>query len=37
MIGFLSRKEREIKNLKVIARGKREEGFTSSMIKEMMI
>jgi V/A-type H+-transporting ATPase subunit C len=37
MIGFLSRKEREIKNLKVIARGKREERFTSSMIKEMMI
>jgi V/A-type H+/Na+-transporting ATPase subunit C len=37
MIGFLSRKEREIKNLKIIARGKREQGFTSSMIKEMMI
>ncbi len=37
MIGFLSRKEREIKNLKIIARGKREEGFSSSMIKEMMI
>jgi V/A-type H+-transporting ATPase subunit C len=37
MIGFLNRKEREIKNLKIIARGKREEGFSSSMIKEMMI
>ena len=37
MIGFLSRKEREIKNLKIIARGKREEEFSSSMIKEMMI
>ena len=37
MIGFLSKKEREIKNLKIIARGKREEGFSSSMIKEMMI
>src|SRR5664280_355764 len=37
MIGFLSKKEREIKNLKIIARGKREEGFSSSKIKEMMI
>lgn len=37
MIGFLSRKENEIKNLKIIARGKREEGFSSSMIKEMLI
>ena len=37
MIGFLNKKEREIKNLKIIARGKREEGFSSSMIKEMMI
>jgi V/A-type H+-transporting ATPase subunit C len=37
MIGFLSRKEREVKNLKIIARGKREEGFSPSMIKEMLI
>ncbi len=37
MIGFLSRKENEVKNLKIIARGKREEGFSSSMIKEMLI
>ena len=37
MIGFLNKKEREIRNLKIIARGKREEGFTSSMIKEMLI
>jgi V/A-type H+/Na+-transporting ATPase subunit C len=37
MIGFLNRKEREIKNLKIIARGKREEGFSPSMIKEMLI
>jgi V/A-type H+/Na+-transporting ATPase subunit C len=37
MIGFLSRKEREIKNLKIIARGKREEGFSPSMIKEMLV
>ncbi len=37
MIGFLSRKESEIKNLKIIARGKREEGFSPSMIKEMLI
>ncbi|MEN6330307.1 MAG: V-type ATP synthase subunit C [Methanobacteriaceae archaeon] len=37
MIGFLSRKEREIKNLKIIARGKREEGFSSAQIKEMLV
>lgn len=37
MIGFLSRKEKEIKNLKIIVRGKREEGFTPAMIKEMLI
>lgn len=37
MIGFLSRKENEVKNLKIIARGKREAGFSSSMIKEMLI
>ena len=37
MIGFLNRKESEIKNLKIIARGKREEGFSTSMIKEMLI
>ncbi len=37
MIGFLSRKEREIKNLKIIARGKREEGFSPAQIKEMLI
>jgi V/A-type H+-transporting ATPase subunit C len=37
MIGFLNRKEVEIRNLKIIARGKREEGFSPSMIKEMLI
>ncbi len=37
MIGFLSRKETEVKNLKIIARGKREAGFSSSMIKEMLV
>lgn len=37
MIGFLSRKENEIKNLKIIARGKREEGISPSTIKEMLI
>lgn len=37
MIGFLNRKEREIKNLKIIVRGKREEGFSQSMIKEMLV
>src|SRR5690606_1076896 len=37
MIGFLNKKETEIKNLKIIARGKREQGISSSMIKEMLI
>ncbi|HML04479.1 MAG TPA: V-type ATP synthase subunit C [Methanobacterium sp.] len=37
MIGFLHRKEMEIKNLKVIVRGKREQGFSPSMIKEMLV
>jgi V/A-type H+-transporting ATPase subunit C len=37
MIGFLSRKEREIKNLKIIVRGKREEGYSPAKIKEMLI
>ncbi len=37
MIGFLSKKEAEIKNLKVIVRGKREAGFPVSKIKEMLI
>lgn len=37
MLGFLNRKEIEIKNLKIIARGKREQGFPTSMIKEMLV
>ncbi|HEY0196053.1 MAG TPA: ATP synthase A1 subunit C [Methanobacterium sp.] len=37
MIGFLHKKEIEIKNLKIIARGKREAGFSHSTIKEMLI
>jgi V/A-type H+-transporting ATPase subunit C len=37
IIAFLSRKEIEIKNLKVIVRGKREVGFPVSKIKEMLI
>lgn len=37
MIGFLSKKEREIKNLKIIVRGKREQGFSPSRIKEMLV
>jgi V/A-type H+-transporting ATPase subunit C len=37
MIGFLNRKENEIKNLKVIARGKREANFSASVIKEMLV
>ena len=36
MIGFLSRKEVEVRNLKVIARSKREPGFPESMVKEML-
>jgi V/A-type H+-transporting ATPase subunit C len=37
MIGFLHKKEIEIRNLKIIVRGKREQGFSPSMIKEMLI
>lgn len=37
MIGFLSKKEKEIKNLKIIVRSKREEGYTPAMIKEMLV
>ena len=37
IIGFLSRKEIEIRNLKIIVRGKMEKGFSTSMIKEMLI
>ncbi|MGZ7210000.1 MAG: V-type ATP synthase subunit C [Methanobacterium sp.] len=37
IIGFISRKETEIKNLKVIARAKREMGFPTSEIKEMLV
>ena len=36
MIGFLSRKEVEVRNLKVIARSKREPGFPESIVKEML-
>ena len=37
MIGFLNKKEKEIKNLKIIVRGKREQEYTPSMIKEMLV
>ncbi len=37
MIGFLNRKENEVRNLKVIARGKREVNFPAAMIKEMLV
>jgi V/A-type H+-transporting ATPase subunit C len=37
MIGFLNKKEKEIRNLKIIARGKREDGYSTAMIKEMLI
>jgi V/A-type H+-transporting ATPase subunit C len=37
IIGFLSQKEREIKNLKIIARAKREVDFPVSEIQEMLV
>jgi V/A-type H+-transporting ATPase subunit C len=37
MIGFLNRKENEVRNLKVIARGKRELNFPAARIKEMLV
>jgi len=37
IVGFLSKKEKEIRNLKVITRAKREIGFPNSKIKEMLI
>lgn len=37
IIGYLNKKEKEIRNLKVIARAKREIGFPNSQIKEMLI
>ncbi|BDH79084.1 MAG TPA: ATP synthase A1 subunit C [Methanothermobacter sp.] len=37
IITFLSRKEAEIKNLKVIARSKREPSFSQPLLKEMLI
>lgn len=37
IIGFLSKKEKEIRNLKVITRAKREIGFPNSKIKEMLV
>ena len=37
IIGYLSQKENEIKNLKIIARAKREANFPNSKIMEMLI
>lgn len=37
IIGFLSKKETEVRNLKIIARGKVEDGVSTSMIKEMLV
>ena len=37
IIGYLSQKESEIKNLKIIARAKREVDFPNSKIMEMLI
>jgi V/A-type H+/Na+-transporting ATPase subunit C len=37
IVGFLNKKEKEIRNLKIITRAKREIGFPNSQIKEMLI
>lgn len=37
IVGFLSKKEKEIRNLKVITRAKREIGFPNSKIKELLV
>ncbi|MGB9937463.1 MAG: V-type ATP synthase subunit C [Methanobacterium sp.] len=37
IIGYLNRKDKEVRNLKVITRAKREVGFPNSQIKEMLI
>ncbi|MGN1186584.1 MAG: V-type ATP synthase subunit C [Methanobrevibacter wolinii] len=37
IIGFLSGKEKEIKNLKIISRAKREEGFPNDKLQEMLV
>lgn len=37
IVGYLNKKDKEIKNLKVITRAKREIGFPNSKIKEMLI
>lgn len=37
MLGFLNKKEKEIKNLKTIVRGKREQDLSASVIKEMLV
>lgn len=37
IVGFLNKKEKEIRNLKVITRAKREIGFPNSKIKELLV
>lgn len=37
MIGYLNKKEKEIKNLKIIVRGKREQELSPAAIKEMLV
>lgn len=37
MLGYLNKKEKEIKNLKIIVRGKREQDLSASVIKEMLV
>ncbi len=37
MIGYLNKKEKEIKNLKTIVRGKKEQDLSVSVIKEMLV
>jgi len=37
IIGYLNEKEKEIKNLKIVVRAKREDGFSMSKIQEMLV
>ncbi|KZX10405.1 V-type ATP synthase subunit C [Methanobrevibacter curvatus] len=37
MVGFLNQKEKEIKNLKIVARAKREANFPNSKIQELLV
>ena len=37
IIGYINEKEKEIKNLKIVVRAKREDGFSMSKIQEMLV